>query len=84
MQFHLTADAPDLGHVRVAQHPVTLERVADIDHAARLHLEPLGRVIRQLSQGFRVSDPHPNRDAGAAQHLAADLASEDIPSVDAG
>jgi hypothetical protein len=73
MEFHFAANTPHLCHIRIAQHPVTLNRIGDIDHPAGLGLQALRGVVCQLSQGLSVSDTYSDRDARAAKHLGTNL-----------
>lgn len=84
MHFHAPAYSPHLRYIRVAQHPVALDRVADIHHTTGLRLQAFGGVVGQFGQGFGVSDADTDRDARAAQYLATDLAAEAVQVIDAG
>lgn len=56
MELHLAANAPHFRHVRIAQHPVTLNRIGDVDHPTGLGLQALRGVVCQFRQGLCVSD----------------------------
>ncbi|MNT16009.1 hypothetical protein D3C72_1510940 [compost metagenome] len=78
VRFHSPSDAPYLPHSRVAQHPITLNRVGDVHHSAGLGLQALGGVVGQLGQGFGRGDAYADWDPRAAQYLRADLPTEGV------
>ncbi|MNH19683.1 hypothetical protein D3C79_794270 [compost metagenome] len=73
---HAPANSPHLFHLGIAQHPISLERICDVDHAAGLGLQALGRVIGQLGQGLCAGDPNPHWYAGALENPGPQLSPE--------
>lgn len=73
---HTAANSPHLLHLGIAQHPISLERIGDVDHAAGLGLQALGRVIGQLGQGLCAGDPNPYWYAGALEDPGPQLSPE--------
>ena len=68
---HSTPYSPHLGHGCIAQHPVALEVPAKVHDPAGMSLQSLRRVVGQLGQGFGMSDPYTDRDAGILKYAAA-------------
>jgi len=70
MRFHSPANAPNFRDVGVAQHPVALEGLANIDNPSRLRLQSFCRVVGQLAQGFCAGNAYPdrNKDTAATAH----------------
>lgn len=82
MEFHLAADAPNLSHVRIAQHPVTFHRVGDIDHPTGLGLQALRGLVCQLRQSLCVSDTNTDWDTCTAKYLGTNLSAQGVQPVD--
>ena len=74
MRGHPFTDAPHLLDLGVTQYPITLERIADIDHTAGVAQQALGSVISQLRQRLGAGDTHAHGNAGAPQYLGPNIA----------
>ncbi len=73
---HTPTDAPHFLHLGIAQHPIALERIGDVDHAARLCLQTLGRMIGQLRERLRASNADAHRNSRALEDPRAQLSPE--------
>ena len=76
MRGHPLTNTPDLFDFSIAQHPVALERVADINHTTSFRLQAFGGVVGQLCQGLGLRNTDTYRDAGAPQNLGAHVTAE--------
>ncbi|MNO96528.1 hypothetical protein D3C76_882020 [compost metagenome] len=68
---HPPANAPYLLHFGIAQHPIALERIGNVDHPARLRLQALGRVIGQLGERLCAGDADTHGDPSALEDPGA-------------
>ncbi|MNE03161.1 hypothetical protein D3C80_956530 [compost metagenome] len=84
VRAHPPANAPHLGYRSVPQHPVALERIANVDYAAGLRLQSLRGMVRQLGQGLGPGNADADRDACTAQHLPANPAPQRVQTGYAG
>lgn len=61
MSLHPLAHTPHLAYVRIAQRPIALELIVQIDDTTGFIQETLGGVVSKLGEGFGTGDPSTNR-----------------------